>query len=89
MELEKQNILIQTNSQSWKYVIICITRKYIPRTLDPLHSYETANQVAGEHLLIKHYEFQTIRIWTCFLIIQWGLFSTFRQKGSNKQAAFL
>lgn len=31
----------------------CITRKCIPNTPDPLHSYKTANQAAGEHSLIK------------------------------------
>lgn len=35
-------------------MIICITSKYIPNTLDPLHSYKTANQAAGEHSLIKN-----------------------------------
>lgn len=54
MELEKQNVLIQTNPKSLKYMIICITGKCIPNTLDPLHFCKTANQVAGEYWLIKN-----------------------------------
>jgi len=37
-----------------KYMIICITRRCIPSTLDLLHSYMTANKVAGECWLIKN-----------------------------------
>lgn len=54
MELEKQNVLIRTNSKALKYMFICTTRKCIHNTLDPLHSYKTANQIAGEDLLIKN-----------------------------------
>lgn len=35
-------------------MIICITRRYIPDTLDLLHSFKTDNQNNGKHLLIKN-----------------------------------
>lgn len=53
-ELQNQNVLIQVNSKSMKYIWLFVSpASVIPTVPDLLHCFKTA-KAAGEHLLIKN-----------------------------------